>query len=352
MPTGPNGLPASDATTSPAPGDAPPPPRRTSLARTLLPWVIAVVALVWVLRSVLGLPPQPEKVDKLVGVIHAAPIGKFLLASLVLLVLNCAADSLAMFYTFRWFRCQLPYREIFIVRASTYLLAVVQYYVGQAAILAFLHKRRGVPFLTATGWILFISAINMGVLILLAAVGLAGGDDRLPFVLKMLPLAVVVGVPLYALVLYRRPQGLARVRILEPLFEMGIWGHAKAVAIRLPHVLVLIVWHYLALRWFGVEVPPLTALVLLPAVFFAAALPISVQGLGLSQAAALYFFAGYAPAGRGDAAVLAYSLAMTTVSLIIQIGMGLVFLPAGKRLGLEAGPELEAVGGDAAVSEG
>jgi hypothetical protein len=84
-------------------------------------------------------------------------------------------------------------------------------------------------------------------------------------------------------------------------------------------------------------VPVLTALVYLPAVFFVAALPVSVQGLGLSQAAAVYFFARYAPGG--EAAVLAYSLAMTSVSLVVQVGMGIGFLPAGKRLGMR--PESE-----------
>ena len=123
---------------------------------------------------------------------------------------------------------------------------------------------------------------------------------------------------------------------------MGISGHIKATIVRLPHVLVLILWHFLALRWFGVQVPPLAALVLLPAVFFAAALPVSVQGLGLSQAAAVTFFASYAESGR--TAVLAYSLAMTAVSLAVQIGMGLAFLPAGRRLGLS---EVEGAAGEA-----
>jgi hypothetical protein len=140
----------------------------------------------------------------------------------------------------------------------------------------------------------------------------------------------------YALLLFRKPRLLSDFRILEPLFSVGVVGHLKAIAVRLPHVLVLIVWHFLSLRWFGVDVKFFTALVLLPAVFFAAALPISVQGLGLSQAAAVYFFGGDDPARK--AAVLAYSIAMTTVSLVAQIAMGLVFLPAGKRLGLEAAP--------------
>lgn len=298
----------------------------SSLAKSYGPWIVAGIALYWVFRSVHW--------SELVAACHGVPVGRWLAASALLLGLNCAADTLAMYYTFGWFGCRLPYRELFIVRAATYILAVVQYYVGQAAILGFLHQRRGVPFLRATGWILFISGINMGVLVLIAAVGLAGGAASVGW-LWIVPSSVGLAALGYAALLLARPRALSRVPILAPLFEMGIAGHLKAVAIRMPHVLVLILWHFLSLRAFGVNVPPLTALVLLPAVFFAAALPISIQGLGLAQAAAVYFFASYAPAGA--AAVLAYSLAMTSVSLIVQVIMGLAFLPAGRRLGMREG---------------
>ena len=302
------------------------------VARNILPWVVALVATVWVIRSVLGIPVDHDKLEKLAAAFRNVPMTRFIVASVVLLVLNCAADSFAMLYTFRWFGCRLPYREIFVARAATYILAVVQYYVGQIAILAFLHQRRNVPLARGAGWILFISGINMGVLVLLAAVGLAGEEAHVPKLLRLVPIAVAVGAVVYAIILRARPASLTGFRVLQPLFEMGISGHVKATLVRLPHVLVLILWHFLALRWFGVQVPPLAALVLLPAVFFAAALPISVQGLGLSQAAAVTFFASYAQAGKTS--VLAYSLAMTAVSFAVQIGMGLVFLPAGRRLGL------------------
>lgn len=310
------------------------------MVRTLVPWLIAATAMTLVFRAVIGLPPQPDKVHALAAAFRGVPYAQFLAITTLLLIVNCAADSLAMFYTFRWFGCRLPYRELFIVRASTYLLAVIQYYVGQAAIVHFLHTRRGVPLARAAGWILFISGINMGVLVLLAAVGLVGSAPAVPW-LRQVPIGVAVGAALYAAVLLRKPRLVSDARVLAPLFEAGIVGHARAVAVRLPHILVLVVWHFVSLRMFHVEVPFFTAMVLLPAVFFAAALPISVQGLGLSQAAAVYFFSSYAPAGK--AAVLAYSLALTTASLIFQIVFGLIFLAPARRLGLDthAGDHLD-----------
>src|SRR5579871_4320026 len=262
-----------------------PPGRAKAIVRNVVPWLVAVAAIVWMTRIVSW--------GDLRAAFQRASFGPFVAASVVLLFANCAADSFAMYYTFGWFGCRVPYRELFIVRAATYLLAVVQYYVGQAAIIGFLRNRYGVPGWRAAGFILFISGINMGVLVLLAAAGMATGNAPVHW-LRYVALAVGGGAIGYALLLVARPPSLARSRLLGPLFEMGVAGHLKATAVRLPHVTVLLVWHYLALRVFGVEVTPLVALIYLPAVFFAAALPISVQGLGLSQAAAVAFFARYA----------------------------------------------------------
>jgi hypothetical protein len=296
------------------------------LAKTYLPWIVALLAVAWLYRAV--------DWRGLIDVTRTVPVGRFTVACAILIIVNCAADCFAMYFTFAWFGCRVPFRELFIVRAATYLLAVFQYYVGQAAILAFLHQRKDVPFLRATGWILFISGINMGVLVLLASIGAVfgdGGDARVSW-LWMAPVAVGVAALVYAAVLVARPGPLARMALLAPLFEMGVVGHLKATLVRLPHVLVLIVWHLLALHWFGVEVPPLHALSLLPAVFFVAALPISIQGLGTGQAAAVYFLAAYSPTGR--TAVFAYSLAMASASTIGQVALGLLFLPAARRLGV------------------
>lgn len=304
-------------------------PRRwRAIARNVGPWIVAAGALAWVFHAV--------RWADLAEAFHHVPLGRYLVASFVLLMANCAADTLAMYYTFGWFGVKLPYRELFVVRAATYLLAVVQYYVGQAAIIGYLHQRKRVPGWRATGFILFISGINMGVLVLLAAAGLATGETPVRW-LRFVPPGVGAGALAYAVVLWRKPRFLLKVTLLAPLFEMGVLGHLKATAVRLPHVLVLIVWHTLSLRWFGVQVPLMVALVYLPAVFFTAALPVSVQGLGLSQAAALYFFGAYSPTGR--AAVLAYSLAMTGVSLVVQVGMGLGFLAPARRVGMEQAPD-------------
>lgn len=306
-------------------------PRLIPLAKRFGPYAIAALALGWVLRQ--------TDLHALGEALKHAPIGWFISLSAVMLVLNCAADTFAMGSVFRWFGCRVPYRDLFVVRASTYLLAIVNYHVGQAAIVGYLYKAQKVPFLRATGWILFIIGINVGTLFLLASAGASNATGDLAL-LSAVPLACVVGVIAYAALLWMKPRILAERALLAPLFEMGVLGHAKGVLVRLPHVLVLMVWHFACLRMFDIQVTPLSALLYLPAYFAVASLPINVNGLGVAQLVAIAFFAPYAvvPEGTRDpqvlqkAAVMAYSLSTSGISIILQLILGFACLRRGTRL--------------------
>jgi hypothetical protein len=223
------------------------------------------------------------------------------------------------------------------VRASTYLLAIVNYHVGQAAIVGYLYRARKVPFLRATGWILFIIGINVGTLFLLASAGAWKAKGDLAW-LRWVPVVCAIGVVAYAGLLKLKPRILAERALFAPLFQMGITGHAKGVLVRLPHIAVLMVWHFLALRMFDIQVTPVAALLYLPAYFAVASLPINFNGLGVAQVVAIEFFAQFAPgtAEAQKAAVMAYSLSTSGISIILQLIMGFACLPRATTLGLSS----------------
>jgi hypothetical protein len=324
--------------------------RAGALAKRLAPYVIAAVALGWVLRHI-------DRTKMLEALGHA-PIAAFLGVSTLMIVLNCAADTFAMTAVFSRFGCRVKYWELYFVRASTYLLAVVNYHVGQAAIIGYLYRARNVPLLRATGWILFIIGINVGTLFLLASAGASNATGQLRL-LRLVPIVCAVGVMLYAALLLWKPRFLVERALFAPLFEMGIAGHVFGVLVRLPHVGVLLVWHFVSLRMFGVAVTPGAALLYLPAYFAVTSLPVNVNGIGVAQVVALAFFAPYAtvPPGTVDplsaqkAAVAAYSLATSGISIVLQVALGLLCLRKGAALGArpasEAPSEDERVAGTA-----
>jgi len=305
-----------------------------AIAKKLAPYFIAAIALGWVLRS--------TDRHKLADAMQHAPIFAFIAFSTLIILLNCAADTFAMAAVFRRFGCKVPYKDLYLVRASTYLLAVVNYHIGQAAIVGYLYRVRRVPLLKASGWILFIIGINVGTLFLLASAGATRVSGELKM-LQYIPLVCGVGIVVYAALLTWKPRILAERRILQPLFEMGIPGHVYGVLVRLPHVGVLLLWHFVSLRMFGVQVTPGAALLYLPAYFAVSSLPINVNGLGVAQLVAVYFFAPYAAVAAGTAdvhaaqkaTVIAYSLATSGISIVLQLALGLVCLRWATARGLK-----------------
>ncbi len=307
-----------------------------AILKKLAPYIIAAVVLGWVLHS--------TDRRKLLDALHHAPMLAFIAVSAVMLVLNCAADTFAMSAVFRRFGCIVPYKDLYLVRASTYLLAVVNYHVGQAAIIGYLYRVRRVPLLKASGWILFIIGVNVGTLFLLASAGAMRVNAEMR-AMRLIPLACGVGIVVYAAILTWKPRFLAERTLFKPLFEMGIVGHAYGVAVRLPHIGVLLVWHFVSLRMFGIQVTPGVALLYLPAYFAVSSLPINVNGLGVAQLVAVYFFAPYFASAAGlteravgKPAVIAYTLATAGISTLLQMALGVVCLRWATARGLKPQP--------------
>ena len=87
----------------------------------------------------------------------------------------------------------------------------------------------------------------------------------------------------------------------------------------------LVVFQTTMLHAFGVAVPITQAIAVLPIVFFIAVLPISVQGLGVTQWALAFFFGRYAPGGN-IAAIATASLVSQAIATTTQVLLGLACL--------------------------
>ena len=228
--------------------------------------------------------------------------------------------------------------SLILVRGATYLLGLVNYALGQGGIGFYLH-RTGVRAARVTGIILFLMAVNLGALVLTAALGLAlPASNRLGAQVQATVLGGLALGILYLAVVAARPSLLSRREVLAPLFAAGVAGHLKALAGRLPHVLFLALGQWGALWIWGVRIPADHALALMPLVLIVAALPIAPAGLGTLQAAQILLFAPYAAAASAagrEAAVLSFSLAFSILGIAFQAAVGVACLAALKRRGME-----------------
>jgi hypothetical protein len=257
-------------------------------------------------------------------------------ANAVIVLAVFLADSYAIKKTFGWFVAPLSYREVLVVRGATYLLALVNYSVGQGAIVYFVKRSRGVPILRGTAAVLLVMGINMLMLLVLASVGLFVTAD-VPKSMRMIVLGAYAGLAIYIGLVVARPRWLARRPIFDVLLSAGVRGHLRSMAVRVPHILTLLLLSWVSLAAFRVVIPVDKALLCLPMVYFVAVLPITPSGLGTSQAMQILFFSSYAPGATTDArsaTVFAASLLAQVVAFVIQFSIGLVCMRSQLARGL------------------
>jgi hypothetical protein len=293
----------------------------------ILAWVVTIGILVYLFRSI--------RLAEIATALHGA-YWWAIPASAVLVFGVYLADSFAIKKTFGWFVAPLSYREVLVVRGSTYILALLNYTVGQGAIVYFVNRSRGVPILRGTAAVLLIMGINVLMLLVLASIGLLVTPNVAP-ILQLVILIAYAGLAIYIVLVAIKPRWLARQPIFDVLFSAGIKGHLRSMAVRMPHILSLLVLSWVSLAAFGIEVPVAKAILCLPIVYFVAVLPISFQGLGTSQAMLIHFFAEYAPGTTNEArwaAVLTASLVCQAIAFVLQLSIGLVCMRSQLARGL------------------
>jgi hypothetical protein len=279
-------------------------------------WAVTIAILVYLFRTI----PFAD----VAKAIHGAAWWT-IPANAILILAVYLADSFAIKKTFGWFVAPLSYREVLVVRGATYLLALVNYAVGQGAIVYFVNRSRGVPILRGTAAVLLIMGTNILMLLLLATLGLATSAD-VPAWLRMIVIVAYAGLAVYIVVVTVKPRWLAQRPIFDVLLSAGIRGHLRAMAVRVPHIVTLLALSWFSLAAFGVVIPVDKAILCLPIVYFVTVLPISFQGLGVSQFMLILLFSAYAPGSNGEsrrAAILAASLVCQAIAMVIQMSVGL-----------------------------
>ena len=291
------------------------------LLRQILPWFVAVGLMGYLFYTIPldNLLFELGQIDwpMLLAVVFFVDIGSWL------------CDSWASSRVFTWFLAPVSFREFLPVRAATYLMAILNYNLGQAGMIYYIHRVKRVALADVTAIVLMMMGTIILLLAVLSAVGLALGLDPQAQQYAMLLLALGGGAVVYFVLLKLEPGWLARRMLFRTLFAVGVMGHLKAAVVRVPHVVVVVFTHFLALRSFDITVPVGPGLILIPMILLITSLPLAPFGLGTGQTAAVAFFSRYAPGATIDAQrakVLAYSLSLTSLALALQGLLGVIFL--------------------------
>jgi hypothetical protein len=308
--------------------------RATPLWQSAIPYVgtVAIFALIF----------WRIPVAKVGEALSQAPVFKFFAILMPFSLFYFAIDSFCLTWVVNRFNAPMRLRDILPIRASMYLLALINTNLGQGGVAYYLHRKAGISFLGALSSILFIALLEVYQLFLFSTLGVifyAPKGAAQTEIVNVLRVAYIVAwallfaiVTFFAIARRRKPirrwveTGRAGA-ILATFIKARPIDYLAVLAIKAPSFLASVAAQYYALALYGIAVPFVKLMLFLPLVFLAAALPIAVAHLGTSQAAWLLFFSGNAP----DVKILAYSLAAHFTFMLCNGLIGLVFLPRASR---------------------
>jgi hypothetical protein len=299
----------TDPIERPSVGPAPRPP----FWRTAMPFVVGAALLAFVLGRL-----DYAAFFRHLRSTHYGAYAVFAVGFNVMLV---GADSLAIKHVYNRTICPASYRELFVLRAASYLPSLLNYHVGQGWLTYFLSKTYGAPLWRVAGATLIVYVTVFGGLFTITLIGLPLNYERLPWLVPTLGAIGLAGLG-YLVVLHLRPNFIATRAATAVLFDLGVGGHLLALVYRLPHLMVLFVGTWVPFLFLGVDIPFTHALALIPALMLVVSLPVSPQGIGTRDVFAQQLFLGYAVGTVEEqraavaAATLTWACAITLVQAV------------------------------------
>jgi hypothetical protein len=238
-------------------------------------------------------------------------------------------DSLVVWSVINWFNAKIRYADILPIRASAYILSLVNEQVSKGAIALYLNRRDGVPGWEIGSSMLFLMFCEYYSLILWAAIGVMLRWGSFQHVFHIIPwIALCSGVFFVLFHLFfsgKIGSGIAlRERPILRAFRLAkVWHYGAVVALRAPLVLAGVVVYTLALRLFGGSVSFGEMLGYLPVIFFGAAMP------GPMHSVAILFWVLLFPDRPGQ--MTAFGFVMHNFFIFFNAGVGLLFLRRATR---------------------
>lgn len=306
-----------------------------TVLRKWAPWFVTVAVFVYVFYRV----PFDKVLDAAVHV--------NLWIFLPLLLANIAFHFFwnVLIYTllFRWFGVEVTYRGMMPIKGATYLLVLLNFFAGQGGLALLMNRWKNLSMSRASSIIVFALFVDYYLILAFCLAGafqlddvdlvrfFDSGDEGGLVRFVVISWAFFV----FHIAFYRwylpRSKGLTwfkQNQVLAAFREAPLALYLKLGAVKSVNSVIGIVTCYYALTAFGVRVPLLHLIVMLPIVWMIGSVPITVMGLGTVQAAMIWLVARFAE-GSGTpeeitAAVVAYSLLWAISGHVAHFAIGAV----------------------------
>lgn len=316
---------------------AAPQPKKTSVLFRVVTWLVAAGCFYLVYRRTDAAAAREGQtvVEYLVQFFGEANWLAWLALMIPYSVFFFLVDSHVTWRVVRWFNAPaLRLRDVLPIRASAYILSLVNEQVGKGAMSLYLYRRYGVSAWEAVSSMLLLGLMEIYQLLFFSSVGVISGYQVVQAASRQVPLdvilpAVFVGALIYLPlhIAYFRGHLLPGSRLREqPVVrafrEARPLHYLLVVLFKAPNLLAAIVVYTLSLSLFNVDVSFAEMLAFLPVIFLAAALPLPFHAGALLLWTVL--FPDFPEVG-------AFSLVMHTFFVLFNAIIGVLFLPKANR---------------------
>ncbi len=238
-------------------------------------------------------------------------------------------DSLVVWAVINWFNTKIRFADILPIRASAYILSLVNEQVSKGAIALYLNRRDGVPGWEIGSSMLFLMFCEYYSLMIWASIGVLLRWSQIQEVFHVIPwIALGSGVFFVFFHLFFTGKVGAGIALRErPIFRAfrlaKVWQYGAVILMRAPLVIAGVIVYTLALRLFGGTVGFGEMLGYLPVIFFGAAMP------GPMHSVAILFWVLLYPDRPGQ--MTAFGFVMHNFFIFFNAGIGLLFLRRASR---------------------
>ena len=313
-------------TTAPDDTHAPGAKPESSLWQRALPWVVTLVCFAWLYNRIEGAAARQGEtaVSYLLQVFASVSWTQWLALMIPYSAFFFLVDSTVVWRVVTWFNARVPWVDILPIRASAYIISIVNEQVGKGAMALYLNRKHGVPGWEVGSSMLFIMFCELLYLTFWANVGYWITGDTLPAVFDLVPW---IGMGVLALFLFWVAcfrgvipigAGLRERPLMKAFREASPFRYVGVAAIRSPALLGAVVVYTLALRLFGVDASFLDMLGVLPVIFFAAAIPTPMRAAAITIWVVLF--------PENEAQLSAFGLVMHNFFIFFNAAIGLLFL--------------------------
>jgi hypothetical protein len=307
------------------------PVRRSSPLARALPWIITLACFAFLYTRIDGAARRAGStaIPYLLAVFERVDWWSWLALMIPYSLFFFLVDSAVVWRVVNWFNARVGYADILPVRASTYILSILNEQIGKGVMAYYLNRRDGVPGWQVGSSMLFIMFCEFYYLLTWACVGAALRWDRIPDAFRVLPWLALVALAFFVVwVAYFRGafapgSGLRDRQILHAFRQARPWHYLGVIVLRSPALIAAAFVYSRALGLFGVESSFLEMLSLLPLIFFGAATP------GPMRAVAITLWVQMFPQHTAEMAV--FGLVMHNFFIFFNAAIGLVFLRRANR---------------------